>query len=872
MNVPPRVAGIPGLILGLALIFTSCQSAEEDAAPPETAPETVMAPPATTAPPAAQIPQESGDPLDRARAAQEKRAELVARDVALGRQLMADGRLEDARSAFSNALLQDPTHEEAKRLYDQVTGLLGDPGAAARADHARAFDEQMARFEQAQVLSREWFRKGQIAHQEKRYDEAIDAFEKCLAILRYNPSVDADFDEPRVRAAIDTVRAEQSAFERETEAQRLREIQAAKAAAEQAEREKVERRILTLWERAVEQFEQERFDAAARICDEILILDHRHEHAQKMKQAAVRARHQFATEKNVQEMREYWQRWIQEVKELGMPQVQDVIFPDRSKWMRISERGPIELAKGDTQEPEADRAVKSRLALTVFPKVEWEDTALDAVITFLRNNTGINFFVSKAVREKSPDELKVSLTFREVSAEAALRNVVDNLKLAYTVADGMVQITTAEDLRRSKVVEFYDVRDLTAKIGNFPGIDINLNPSGAGAGASMEEEEDAGGEELKTIETDRLIDMIKQAVDPVSWNEDTSNTIVDKSGTLVVRQTPENQRRIRKLLADIRRSTGVGVMIESRFLTVENNFLQDIGVDFRGLGDNTAGVGRPGLGTPAPFDDFGTTGTGVGTPVSPVGIGGDNTAGAFFTDRRGRTDIRGRSESLFDEVLGNPEVLDNAGGLALQWTYLDDTQLEAILRAVQKYERVNTVTAPKLLVANTQRAHLSVLNEISYIKDFDVEIAQAAVIADPIVDKITEGVVLDVRPIVSNDRRFVTLELRPIVATLLRPIRTFTTTLAVGTAVTFQLPELRVQKVKTTVVVPDGGTLLLGGLKFNEEKTLEAGIPVLKDIPILSFFFERKGKYTNLKDLLILLKVRILINEELEPDTTARPR
>lgn len=42
------------------------------------------------------------------------------------------------------------------------------------------------------------------------------------------------------------------------------------------------------------------------------------------------------------------------------------------------------------------------------------------------------------------------------------------------------------------------------------------------------------------------------------------------------------------------------------------------------------------------------------------------------------------------------------------------------------------------------RANISVTTQRAYVKDFDVEIAQAAVIADPVVDIVTEGVVLDV--------------------------------------------------------------------------------------------------------------------------------
>ena len=52
------------------------------------------------------------------------------------------------------------------------------------------------------------------------------------------------------------------------------------------------------------------------------------------------------------------------------------------------------------------------------------------------------------------------------------------------------------------------------------------------------------------------------------------------------------------------------------------------------------------------------------------------------------------------------------------------------------------------------RNHILVANQVAYVKDFDVEVAQNAVIADPIVDIVTDGVVLDVAVIsISIERR-----------------------------------------------------------------------------------------------------------------------
>ena len=153
-----------------------------------------------------------------------------------------------------------------------------------------------------------------------------------------------------------------------------------------------------------------------------------------------------------------------------------------------------------------------------------------------------------------------------------------------------------------------------------------------------------------------------------------------------------------------------------------------------------------------------------------------------------------------------------AGGLAMQLSFIDDLQYSLIMNAVRKDERAQELTSVILSTQNTERAYAAMLNQITYIQDFDVEVATASFIADPVVGVISDGIVLDVRPTISQDRKTVSLELRPTIATILRPIGEFTSSLgSLTTPITIQLPELQVASVNTTVVVPDGGTVVIGG-------------------------------------------------------------
>lgn len=819
--------------------------------------------------PVVSMPQEGGAGMQevtaRHQALQQQRQEVTKSYIDLGNRYLSEGRMRRARQAFGNALKVDPQNKEAQEQFNRVSGLLGENPKGMPPEAASTFNSAVAATQQAHLMARERFNLGNSLMTESKFAQAIEEYEKAILILQYNPSIDADFDLKAVKDALASAKQQKTKADEAAEADRIRSIAAVNDAREREEQLRAKREKDRLWQRAMQLFDYERFGECEKICDDILRIDFTDGNVRKLKEHARRARHQKANADNVNNYRHEWTKALEEVKALAMPlrTDSDPIFPSLEEWRRINQRGPLEFSGGETQVSEMDDEVRRRLEGTTLNSVDWTEKSLDDAVKFIRSNTSTNIVIMKAVDDFKPlEERTLNLTLDNISAMAALQLAVQHLELGFNIEDGIVKITTKEQLRKNKVVEFFDVRDLTAKLNSFPGIEINLNPSGFGAGLGGFEADDAEGEENRTIESDQLQDMIRKTVDPVSWDEDPENTMVDKEGTLVIRQTPENQRKIRQLLSDLRKSTGVQVRIESRFISVENNFLQEVGVDLRGLGDNSGGIGVPGRGTAAPFDDFGLP----GDPNLPLGTGTDS--GAFYSFGGGNGNVRGRTENLFDIGLGNPDVLTGTGGFSLQYTYLDDTQLEAILRAVQKYERINTVTAPTLVVYNTQRANLQVTNQIAYVKDFDVEIAQAAVIADPIVDTVTEGVVLDVRPIVSNDRRFVTLELRPTVATLVRPIRTFSSGLGVGTAVTFEVPELRKESLKTTVVMPDGGTLLLGGLKFYEEQDLDSGIPVLKDIPILSFFFSRKGKYTNMRDLIILLRVKVLIMEEYEPNTS----
>jgi len=70
----------------------------------------------------------------------------------------------------------------------------------------------------------------------------------------------------------------------------------------------------------------------------------------------------------------------------------------------------------------------------------------------------------------------------------------------------------------------------------------------------------------------------------------------------------------------------------------------------------------------------------------------------------------------------------------------------------------------------------------------------------------------------------------------------------------YQKPIIDVISQKMPCTIPDGKSMLIGGLKINEHVTIKQGIPGLKDLPLIGGAFRSKDETKDQKMLLILVK------------------
>ena len=198
--------------------------------------------------------------------------------------------------------------------------------------------------------------------------------------------------------------------------------------------------------------------------------------------------------------------------------------------------------------------------------------------------------------------------------------------------------------------------------------------------------------------------------------------------------------------------------------------------------------------------------------------------------------------------------------------------------------------APKVTLFNGQQAYVSDTRQIPFVTSVIPVVGDFAAAQQPVIVVLNEGTALTLQAVVSNDRRFVRLTVVPFFSRV-GDVDTFTfngkQTTITGTSsttdadtetptseeenrtvinegTTVQLPTFEFVTVSTTVSVPDGGTVLLGGVKRLREERREAGVPMLSKLPYISRLFKNVGIGRETESLMMMVTPRIIIQEEEE--------
>ena len=829
--------------------------------------------------------------------AQQAKRALAEEETKLGEDALVRHEYQQAKLHFARAVELWPQSPRAKKGLDDALRLL-----AEREEPLGDVVREVQAMERQRIIASVQEMLAQAQREMDRAERPEDLTEALRPLAQADRTIDVarvltPEEQEALRTDVWSLRKEIA--KRKAEATTTREKKAKTEAeareAKRREADKLDResKVRQLWERASELRRSMQFGEAIEILDRLIAVDPNDERALRWRedllyldaqsrQVGIRTERERAAVESLVDVEEASVHPGEQVR----GKIAYLRYPDAKDWKELTQFRR-EFTRAVSAEPKAVSETRRRLTEEI--DLDFEKTSLDNVLKYISEvQKGLNIVIDPDIATGGIDlsTRVVDLKVKRVSIESVL-GLILGADLGYKVEAGYLLVTTKEKLQQNLPMVTYPVQDLVAQIPDFGGEAPRFEISNVTQAASAAAGGGGGGfgdlfgatrttTEQPTVGFQELMDIIKRTVnntaDPTvaAWSDEGGPAAIEyMNGTLIVTQTRHGHGKVADLLEQLRRERAIMISVESRFCTVSDDFLQDITLDvdaafLHGTNNRFLTPVPPGYQNPQTGTYVTLPGLVAGTPpgflvpaTQPIVVA--NTG----SNSMGIQSLIPLTDTVFAPFAANI----NQGGLVASGVFLDDLQIGFLLRAIHADSRATTLQAPRITLYNGQRSYISVATVTTYIADVTPVVAEAAVGWDPTIGAIPVGVTLDVKATVSADRRYVQMDLRPQVAAIEGFDHSLVTAavpmLGIASAI-IDLPRVRVQDFKTTVSVPDGGTLLLGGTRIYREFEAETGVPLLSKIPIIKRLFDNRATLRTASNLLILIKPKIIIQAEEE--------
>ena len=457
------------------------------------------------------------------------------------------------------------------------------------------------------------------------------------------------------------------------------------------------------------------------------------------------------------------------------------------------------------------------------------------ILNYITEQYGINFVIDSSV-----GAVPVTVNVQDVPWNLALEMILRSNKLGAQVNGNILRIATVDSLAKEAetekvindaklentqlVTEFIRLNYARAtgtlssaggSSGNFAGgVTTNASQSsgsGSSTGAS------AGGDQ-------GILPVIQRRL-----SRRGSVEVDGRSNTLIITDVKENIAAIRQLVTLLDQPEPQ-VEIETRIVIASKSFSRDLGVQLNALALNTSTGGTAGFGTATGSPLAGTTGAGANTiGLRPAGIpqGILNPSGAL-------------GANLPNTVIG------------LTTGMIGTAQISMLITAAESRGNARTVATPRVTALNNRKA------EISSGTQIPVTTPQTGAGG-------TGGVLLFTTTFVSVPLRLeVTPQITDAGTVVLHVIAENN---SVNTAIAINgTPGIDTQRMETEVLVPNGGTTIVGGVLGDQETDTQNRTPGVASIPIIGNLFKRKGVVRQSSEILFFITPRIY-----RPDYNGQP-
>jgi type II secretory pathway component GspD/PulD (secretin) len=452
------------------------------------------------------------------------------------------------------------------------------------------------------------------------------------------------------------------------------------------------------------------------------------------------------------------------------------------------------------------------------------------VIKFLAQKGEFNVIISPSVEGHS------TVLLHDVDIKDALDIVVISNKLAYHIDDDIVQVMSASEYEAMYGKQFSDKTEVSIVHLQYakPSYVLAALDNMRSNRGKIIIDEDTGSVVL--VDTPQSIALMKKAIAQIEQPLETmvfdlkyakadvvaeklrtridakavgSITADERSNQILVRVFPGRRDEVEKTIRSLDLPTKE-VLIEARVLQIVVQPTYDIGVDITGPVTSN-GKQQVNLSSSA-----------LGTPSS-----GDNLAGNFGS-----------------VVVGN----------------MSANAFTASLRADQQVSDTKILSSPQILVTNNEEAKIHIGDTVPYVVSTVNGTGTNAITSDD-VRFVDVGLKLSVIPTI-NDDGMVTMKLTPEISEVIGTVTTCDNVQSNGQCSGSSIPEVNKTEVETSVMVKDGQTIVMAGLRDQNKVHKKNGIPGLMDIPYIGGAFSRTSDTIKNTEIVILITPHIVKGNE----------
>ena len=296
-----------------------------------------------------------------------------------------------------------------------------------------------------------------------------------------------------------------------------------------------------------------------------------------------------------------------------------------------------------------------------------------------------------------------------------------------------------------------------------------------------------------------------------------------RTNTLIVSDVTKNLQLVEDLVRNLDTQTSQ-VVIEARIVEANSNFARQLGVQWGGTAFADTTHGNP---------------TGLVFPYN-VGIGGgaddgSSPLGGLVPGPRTGSGTTGSPNFLVNMPAPAGLGTGSAIGLTLG-SVAGAFNLNLRLSAMESTGQVRILSSPRITTMDNIEAH------ITQGVSIPVSVVSAMGAQTQFVDA---QLMLSVKPHVTNEGTIA------LVLSITRNEPDFVNTGARGD------PSIQKKEAKTTMLVRDGDTAVIGGIYTRNTGISSARVPFFSDIPVLGWFFRNKKENDNRSEFLVFITPRI---------------